>query len=542
MNLTGIKNERIDDILSRGYLALVLHNHLPFVRHPEHDEFLEERWFFEATLETYLPILKTLENLHKDGIDFNITLSFSPTLLSMFNDELLQKRLQRHIEKLLELGEKEIKRTYGLPENPLARMYKEKLEDLYQFYLERCQGNLINFLNELDSTGKIELITCAATHGFLPFMRKEAVEVQVATAVNVFNKFFNKNPSGMWLPECAYVPGLEKILHKYGIRYFFLDTHGVLYADSPHIKRSVYAPIQCPNGVLAFGRDPESSKQVWSKDEGYPGDYYYREYYRDIGYDLPLDYVAPYIHPDGIRLNTGFKYYRITGKTNHKELYEPQVAREKVAEHAGNFMFNREKQVEYLATMMDRMPLVVAPFDAELFGHWWFEGPMWLDMLLRKIHYDQDNIKTISPSNYLKMYPENHITQPAMSSWGDKGYFEVWLNGSNDWLYRHLHKAADFMVELADKFPQAQGELKKALQQAARELLLAQASDWAFIMKTDTMVEYAKKRTIDHLGRFFKLYYDIKNGNIDSTWLNLIAYKNNIFPDIDYSLYSSYKY
>lgn len=527
--------------MSQGFLALVLHNHLPFVRHPEHAEFLEERWLFEATLETYLPLLETLEQLHLDGVDYKITLSFSPSLLTMLNDSLLQNRFQTYIEKLLELGDKELHRTHGSKEYSLAEMYKNRISKMQQFYNGRCQGNIINILRDLSSTGKIELITSAATHGFLPFMEKGAVKVQIATAINLFQKLFNFSPQGMWLPECAYVPGLEELLKEYGIRYFFLETHGIAYANPPSYIRSVYAPIQCPNGIAAFGRDPESSKQVWSKDEGYPGDFNYREYYRDIGFDLPLEYISKYIHPDGIRLNTGFKYYRITGKNNFKELYNPWAAREKATEHAGNFIFNRTKQIENLSSFMDRKPLVVATFDGELFGHWWFEGPIWLEMLFRKLHYDQDTIKTILPSQYLNIYPENHIAQPAMSSWGNNGYFEVWLNGSNDWIYRHLHKAANYMIELANNFPYATGLEKKALDQAARELLLAQASDWAFIMKTNTMVEYANKRTIDNLGRFFKIYHDLKNKQIDSTWLDFISAKDNLFPEIDYTLYSSNK-
>ncbi|NLT94636.1 MAG: DUF1957 domain-containing protein [Clostridia bacterium] len=525
--------------MEQGFLALVLHNHLPFVRHPEYDEFLEERWLFEATLETYLPLLQTLEQLHLEGVDYKITLSFSPTLLTMFNDSLLQNRFQKHLEKLLELGDKELNRTQGSKEFVLAEMYKSRLIKLQQFYQDRCQGNIINILRDLNSTGKIELITCAATHGLLPFLGKEAARVQIATAVKVFQKFFYFSPQGMWLPECAYLPGLEEILKEYGIRYFFLETHGIVYANPPSHNRGVYAPIQCPNGVIAFGRDPESSKQVWSKDEGYPGDFNYREYYRDIGFDLPLEYIGKYIHPDGIRINTGFKYYKITGKTNYKELYNPVAAKEKAAEHADNFIFNREKQIEHLSSFMDRKPLVIAPFDGELFGHWWFEGPIWIEMLFKKLHYNHTKIKTILPSQYLSIYPDNHIAQPAMSSWGNKGYFEVWLNGTNDWIYRHLHKAGSYMIELAETYPQAQGIARKALEQAARELLLAQASDWAFIMNANTMVEYARKRTIDHLGRFFKICHDLKNNRLDADWLEAICNKNNIFPEIDYTLYAS---
>ena len=159
-----------------------------------------------------------------------------------------------------------------------------------------------------------------------------------------------------------------------------------------------------PEGPAVFGRDWESSKQVWSCGRRLPGDYDYREFYRDIGYDLEYEYIRPYLK-DGIRCNTGIKYHRITGPGNHKEPYNPRRALDKAAEHAGNFMFNREKQVEYLASKMDRRPIIVAPYDAELFGHWWFEGPAWLDFLIRKIAYDQDVIKLTTPSRYLTEYP-----------------------------------------------------------------------------------------------------------------------------------------
>jgi 1,4-alpha-glucan branching enzyme len=526
--------------LAQGYLMLVLHNHLPFIRHPEHESFLEERWLFEASLETYLPILYQLDRLQREGVDYQLTLSFSPTLLSMLNDRLLQNRFMKHVEKLLELGEKELKRTVNTAVYPLALMYKNRLTKMYRYYREQGQGNIINLLRDLRETGKVELITCPATHGFLPFMREEAVEGQIAAAISTYRRFFNESPPGMWLGECAYVPGIERILKKYGIKYFFLDSHGVVLADPSPGQQGVYAPIQCPNETVVFGRDWESSKQVWSKEEGYPGDYYYREYYRDIGFDLPFEYIKPYIHPDGIRLNTGFKYHRITGRTNYKELYDPEAAREKAAVHGGNFMFNKEKQIRHLSSVMDRKPVLVAPYDGELFGHWWYEGPLWLNFLLRKIHYDQDVVKTISPSSYLQLYSDHHQAQPAMSSWGDKGYFEVWLNSSNHWIYRHLHRAADYMVELADDWPEAEGKTKLALTQAARELLLAQASDWAFIMNSGTMVEYAHRKTVDHLGRFFKIYGDIKEGKIDDSWLKVVAHKDNLFPELDYKVYTSH--
>jgi 1,4-alpha-glucan branching enzyme len=283
----------------------------------------------------------------------------------------------------------------------------------------------------------------------------------------------------------------------------------------------------------------ESSKQVWSAKEGYPGDFFYREFYRDVGFDLDYDYVRPYLHGDGKRTNIGIKYYRITGKTDHKEPYSYEKAMDKAAEHAGNFMFNREKHIEYLSTVMDRKPIVVAPYDAELFGHWWFEGPDWINFLFRKIAFDQKTISLITPMEYLEMYPVNQVSTPSLSSWGYKGYHEYWLNESNDWIYRHLHKAAERMVELAKANSRIhENSLQnRALNQAARELLLAQSSDWAFIMKTGTMLEYAMKRTKEHLFRFTKLYDDIRSNKIDAAWLSDIEDKDNIFPDIDYHVY-----
>src|SRR5947207_14651066 len=203
-------------------------------------------------------------------------------------------------------------------------------------------------------------------------------------------------------------------------------------------------------------------------------------------------------------------------------------------------MFNREKQVEWLAGSMEgRSSLIVAPYDAELFGHWWFEGPDWINFLLRKIHFDQQTVKAITVPEYLERHPSVQVAQPTMSSWGYKGYCDVWLEGSNDWIYRHLHEGADRMVELARYHPDGGNPLRRrALNQAARELLLAQSSDWAFIMKTGTMVEYAAQRTKVHVLNFNHLYEHIKTNELDETWLSEIERRHNLFPDIDYRVYA----
>ncbi len=184
-------------------------------------------------------------------------------------------------------------------------------------------------------------------------------------------------------------------------------------------------------------------------------------------------------------------------------------------------------------------PIIIAPYDAELFGHWWFEGPQWLDYLIRKIYYDQKTIEMITPSDYLEFYPCNQVSIPSESSWGWKGYHEVWLNGANDWIWRHLHKAGERMVELANTYQNADGLLQRALNQAARELLLAQSSDWAFIMKTGTMVGYAVERFQRHIWCFTRIYEDIKSNSLNQEWLQELEQRDNIFPDIDYHVYQS---
>ena len=523
--------------MNKGYLCLVLHGHLPFVRHPEHEDFLEEDWLYEAITETYIPLIEVFERLLNDNVDYRVTLSLTPTLLSMLGDPLLQERYLKHINRLIELSHKEVERTRWQPQfQNLAIMYLNNFCKVRDIFV-RFNCNLIAAFKYLSDSGKVEIITCGATHGYFPLMdiHKESVRAQVKVAVSHYENVFGKKPQGIWLPECGFHPGHDEILKEAGIRYFFSDAHGVLHG-SPRPKYGVFAPVYCKSGVACFARDLESSKQVWSSVEGYPGDYQYREFYRDIGFDLDYDYIRPYIHPDGVRISTGIKYYRITG-SDDKQPYNAQLARTKAAEHAGNFMFNRERQIEYLSDLMQKKPIIVSPYDAELFGHWWYEGPMWIDFLIRKIYYDQKTISLISIPEYLAENPRNQVVTPSMSSWGWKGYSEIWLQGPNDWIYRHLHGAAERMAELTKSFPHTNGLIKRALNQSLRELLLAQSSDWAFIMGTGTHTSYAVKRTKDHLLRFTRLYEDIKANSIDESWLSDIEYKDNIFPNIDYRVH-----
>ncbi len=530
--------------MAHGYWMLVLHAHLPFVRHPEYRDSLEERWLYEAITETYIPLLDAYERLVDEGIDFRVTMSLTPPLANMLADPLLQERYLHHLEELIELAEKEVIRTQYLPEfNKTAKMYLDKFKRSKIIFEDKYHKNLMNGFRQFQDLGKLEIVTCGATHGYLPLMDMypNAVRGQVLTAVRDYERHFGRAPRGIWNGECGFYPGLENILDEGNIKYFFVDTHGILHADR-RPKYGTFAPMVTENRIAYFARDIETSNSVWSADEGYPGDSNYREFYRDIGFDLDFDYVKPYIHESGLRICTGIKYHRVTSKDTpmeHKEPYDPDVAFGRTVDHAGNFVYNREKQVEYLCSQMDREPLIVSMYDAELFGHWWYEGPDFIYNVLKAMFHNPV-VNTITPSEYLELYPENQVATPPMSSWGYKGYNEFWLNDSNDWVYRHLHRASEQMTELADRFVNTTEQLTvRALNQAARELLLAQSSDWAFIMKTNTMVEYAKKRTVDHIGRFKKLYDMIMDNDIDSVWLKEVEFRDNIFPEIDFRSYTN---
>ncbi len=524
--------------MTKGYLSLVLHAHLPFVRHPEHEDFLEERWLFEAITETYLPLIHMMNGWLHDKVPFKLTMSITPPLANMLADPLLQERYLHHLDSLIELSEKEIERTKK--SDPafynLATMYWHIFTNSRKTYADRYQCNLITAFRELQDTGNLEIITCGATHGFLPLLQHHpnGIRGQLVTAVIDYQRHFHRPPKGIWLPECGYFKGLENYLAEVGLRYFIVDSHGLDFAD-PRPIRGVYAPVWTPTGVAAFARDTESSKQVWSAESGYPGDYRYREFYRDLGFDMPYDYIKDYIHPDKIRINTGIKYFRVSdkGDLSNRQIYNRDEALEIAAQHAANFMFNRERQVEWLADQQGRPPIILAPYDAELFGHWWFEGPEWINFLVRKIAFDQNLFELTTPRHYLEMYPDQQIAQPASSSWGDKGYYEVWLNGSNDWIYPHLHKMAERMHALTHRGDLHEQLVLRAVKQAARELLLAQSSDWAFIMTTATSVDYANQRTVTHIQRFNELYEQIKDRRINEQFLADLESKDNIFPELD---------
>jgi 1,4-alpha-glucan branching enzyme len=525
-----------------GSLSILLHAHLPFVRHPEFEDSLEERWLVEALVECYLPLLRMLEGRVDRRAPGRITISLSPTLLAMLADPLLRTRIAHRMERLLELSERDGSRYRETPPyGMLAGHYRDRFREAIALY-QRWGRDLAAAFRAVEAGGAARLVTCGATHGYLPLMDLGAPSwrAQIGTGAREFERHIGHPPEGFWLPECGYAPGVEAVLAEFGVRWFVVDAHGILDA-CPRPVPGTYAPLRTSSGVLAFGRDAESSRQVWSSTEGYPGDSWYREYYRDQGFDLPLEDVREFLPSGGTRTHLGLKYHRITDRRYpHREPYDPARARARVAEHAAHFVTGRLAQARAASDALGQPAMLLAPYDAELFGHWWYEGPEWLDRVLDGVAASGELIAAdpLEASARLARVPEGRLHP---SSWGAGGYSAVWLDPVNDWIYRHLLRAAERMQRLARAGDGGDRLRARALRQAGRELLLAQASDWAFIMKTGTLIPYAVRRTETHLERFERLAAGLESSvadALDSGEVDAIEAADPIFPELDPGLFA----
>lgn len=523
----------------KSYLNLIFNSHLPFVRHPEYENFLEEDWLYEALNESYIPLVRMLNRLHAEDVPFKLTFSISPTLASMLSDPLLKERFAAYMEKHIELGEKEVTRLQGKAEEKVARMYLQALNENYSFWRDECRTDLLEEFNKLNNEGCIELITTAATHSYLPLFKnfEVATNAQIETAVINQIKTFDRYNGGFWLPECGFYPGLEESLKRHNVSWTSLSAQALVLSEDK-VLRGNYAPVRCPNGLNCFARDYNLSSLVWASDEGYPADPDYREFYRDIGYDLPLDYISPYIHEPNVRVFTGFKYWAITGKTADKVVYSPEKASRKAKLHASNFLYHVKRRTESVNGILDMDPCYTISWDTELFGHWWFEGIQWLENLIREAATRTD-IQLTTPTEYLSQFENLQTLRPSFSSWGDGGFSQVWNDHStNAWLIKHIYKSIEHMQELAVRFPKQTSLKNRFLTQAARETLLLMASDWPFMIHNHSTEEYALKRITGHIENLNLVYDNMSKNAVNTEWLVKAEKRNNIFPFIDYNVFN----
>ncbi|MDR1611811.1 MAG: DUF1957 domain-containing protein [Planctomycetota bacterium] len=528
----------------KGYWSLVLHQHLPFVHHPEYDVPLEEQWFMEAVISVYTRLLDLFWRLERDKVDFRVTLSLTPSLLSMMQTPLLQKRAARHIDECIAFATRERDNSKGKP------WYNTIEQTLHRFWVAKTvfdayEGDLTRGYRDFQDMGKIEVITCAATHMILPLFKhiSAAANAQLDTGVKQYERVFGRPPRGMWLPENAFTPGVDKFLADSGIKWALLSAVGIDQGDTKSFF-GTDAPVVSPAGVTFFGIDEETRSSVWSREGGYPGHPNYKEWYRDLGYEAEWDYLPEYFRTANVRRNTGIKYYRITkkgGSLGDKDYYNPMWAEGTVHEQAGQFAYYRGVKANHVLKTTNRKSLVVSAYDAELFGHWWEEGPLWIESVFRKMLFDQTEVRPVTPSEYLGEHKRHQRMMPGASSWGRNDYFQTWVDGRsyqpNCWVYRHMYRLSQQVRKLAVKHKNTENPiLIRALNQAVRELFLAISSDWGFLVETGQAVRYSELRITVHTARTRQLLRQIENDRIDLTYLCTLETADCIFAfdDMDF--------
>ncbi|MFZ1575677.1 MAG: 1,4-alpha-glucan branching protein domain-containing protein [Chromatiaceae bacterium] len=514
-------------------LALVLHAHLPYVRHPEQVSSLEENWLHEAIADCYLPLLGVLEAARARGSRCCLTLSLSPTLLSMLAAPGLPDRFLDYLDRRLRLCAGELTRQRDPRQLRLTLWYQRQFEARRHQFLEGLGADLIGAWTRLRDDHRVELITTAATHGYPPLLRTHpgAIRAQLRVGRDTFIALTGQAPAGLWLPECGYFPGLETEIAAAGYGYSLLDAHG-LQQGLPRPPWGVYAPVVA-GGVAFFGRDPDSAREVWGREAGYPAHPDYREYYSDLGLAGPSKALAEFLPPGVAAGPTGIKYLRVTGGVGPKGLYDPASAARRAAQDARSFVAQRRQLIARLPAVA-RPPVIVAPFDAELFGHWWYEGPLFLDALIRELEVSEDLVM-VSLGQHLADHGVAGPCRVAASSWGEGGYNGTWLRPETAWVHLQLQQAAVEFQTLRHNHGAAPATSPRGrlLRQAARSLLLAQGSDWTFHLGRGGGGPYAEARLRAHLARFAFLADALRRGLDPGDRLVGLELLDGLFPDLD---------
>lgn len=503
-----------------GSFTFVLHTHLPYCRHAGVWPHGEE-WLYEASSETYVPLLEKLLDLSQ-RLRFTVTISLTPVLAEQL---AAAEVLARTREYMLDRGARaqsdvqRFERAGDSRQAALAARYADWYAGRVRAFDDHLGGDIVGTIARLRQQGVLEVITSAATHAYLPLLsRDSSFFSQVHTGVQAFRRMFGDSPSGFWLPECAYRPAkvdedgrcrppTETYLADEGLRFCFVESHAIegglpptstghivpwyagadrlltAVAEKPDSSYSTAYPYYIGRSPLAvLGRNRKLSMQVWSAAGGYPGDPVYREFHK-------RDSVS------------GLQYWAVTGQgvdLGEKALYDPAAAERQARLHARHFAGVVTAELERLAATNDRPPLLTAVFDTELFGHWWFEGVAWLGEVLELLVRD-GRVAMESISSYLDGHPPRSAIEVPESSWGAAGDHRTWLNYSTEGIWHDIHQAEAAMESLLRS---ARADRRDILQQAGRELLLLQSSDWPFLITTGQAREYALERFRTHCERF----------------------------------------
>jgi 1,4-alpha-glucan branching enzyme len=515
-------------------VVLVLHSHLPYVLH--HGRWPHgSDWLSEATIDSYLPLLEVLHRWRDQGTHAPITIGFTPVLASQLADPAFPPVLESYFEQR-EAACADAPGTLAASGDghlvPLAAFWSRRLKRLRSLF-RSVDGNLVGAFAALESAERIEITSSAATHALLPLLRRsESVDLQLRLGRTEHQRLFGRAPRGCWIPECAYRPGLERQVTRAGFRYFFADAHVArageqvtVYGTSdaarevaageppPVPEHSPYRSYRVGDSVVLL-RDPLTSRQVWSRYEGYPGDEHYLEFHK-------------------IRWPEGLRLWQVSAPGSDlgdKQPYRPETARVRAHHHARHFVSLLRDTAR---TVNDHHAAMIAPFDTELFGHWWFEGPEFLANVF-EVMARAKNVTATSASDCLDTHPPLQAIELEEGSWGAGGNFSMWKNERTEWTWTRL-------ADLEETFWRvARGSLSDprqhfVLAQAARELLLAQASDWQFIITTGEAADYAEQRFNEHCQQAEGLMIGLQAPEFIGPASHLAEQygsRNRLFPDI----------
>lgn len=571
-----------------GSFTFVLHAHLPYVlSHGRWPHGMD--WLNEATAETYIPLLDMLNDLIQEGLSPHITLGLTPILGEQFSDPTFVEEFRSYMTMKIEAASDDmdhLHRTGQTHLTEIAQYWKAFYQRILDHFETRYQGDLVQAFRILQDKGHIEIITCAATHGYLPLLGQDtSVQAQIKQGVTAYTRQYGRPPRGIWLPECAYRPryrwappvassswdapylrkGIEEFLAENHIQYFIIDSAllqggqaiGVYldrfeglqhlwerfaqaYTERPmdEEKTPRRAYLVTSSGDLMksaaiLTRDPETGIQVWSGEHGYPGDAWYLDFHKK-------------------RFPGGHRYWRVTSAGSDladKQEYEPERAIERIPEHADHFVGLIKEELKTYYDQTGELGLVCAPYDAELFGHWWFEGPEFLKQVLRRLATDPE-VDLTTGSAFLQAHPPTQVISIPEGSWGEGGYHYIWLNEWTEWTWSHIYDDEREMQRLAQQFQSSEDpKLLDILKQAARELLLLQASDWQFLISTWSARDYAELRVAEHhetfrrLARMARAYAE--EGSVrEGEWAFLEECKerNSVFEDIDLGWFAELEY
>ncbi|MEJ5360551.1 MAG: 1,4-alpha-glucan branching protein domain-containing protein [Spirochaetota bacterium] len=501
---------------STTMLCIILHAHLPYVRNPQDSLPLEEVWLYQNIAECYIPLIQMCQRLNQKHIIPSIALSISPTLLTMLQQPYYHKRFKMWAHILLHaitlLKKKNTKAWSALD------FYTTFITNALSFF-ENIHGKCADAFGELFLNNSIELLTTAGTHPFFPLYRMypSFQKLEVIAGINSFTTTFGKSPRGFWLPELGYHAGIDQLLHHNSIEYTIVNDTSVLFARNIS-QTGNFFPLKTHAGLVLFPRDTVLSMKIWSSREGYPGNTAYREFHYDAMYELPE------LSPTNEHRLLGLKIYAISG-SNHKDYYDIQKASMVVRQQVDDFINAILKRAREVERIIKRKPVFVLPFDAELFGHWWFEGPLFLEMLLETIA-SRDDIMCVMPHELLDCDMETF--EPVESSWGRGNDFSTWYNAR----VRHIVVKLEELLYRFDKVLYNNHSNVPVLQQCARELMLASSSDWQFMISTGSYADYAQKRFEEHSAAAEKLLDMIEKKITNSTYINARFKQYPVFDNI----------